>query len=213
MISFIDPQTSAIKIPNGFYFHLTTTLYEIAVAFLLTITIGLSLGFIIGLFKFIADTYEPLIYLAYAFPGVAIYPIIIIAFGFESTSKIIFGVFLGFFPMVLSVISALRSIKPTLITVAKSFGSSKSQLFVKVILPGAAPAIFTGIRLAMGLTIIGVLFAEMAASDAGLGWIISVSTYQLEAASQYAAVLITVIVAGAITTILRIIERKVSFYG
>jgi NitT/TauT family transport system permease protein len=191
---------------------LGVTLYEILVAFLLTVALGLAVGFAIGLFRFVSEAYEPLVYLAYAFPGVAIYPIIVILSGFGSSSKIVFAVFIGFFPMVLSVISALRSIKPSLVTVATAFGASRLQLFRKVVLPGAAPAIFGGIRLAMGLNIVGVLFAEMVGSAAGVGWLIITATYELESPSQYAAVLVAIIVGIAIAAALRFIEARVSYY-
>ena len=213
LLSFLNPSASAIEIPGGVTYQLSVTLYEIVVAFLLTVALGLTLGFAIGLFRFARDTYEPLIYLAYAFPGVAIYPLIVVVAGFGTSSKIIFGIFLGFFPMVLGVISALRSVKPSLITVARAFGASRWQLFSKVVTPGAAPAIFTGIRIAMGLNIVGVLFAEMTGSQAGLGWMISLATFQLEVPSQYAAVLLAVLVAGGITWSLRLVERRVSNYA
>jgi len=200
----LNPYTSSSIVPLGFYTHLSVTLFEIGVAFLITVFVAIPLGFLIGGFRLVTQIYEPLIYLIYAFPSVALYPLVVIILGFGPPSKIVFGFFLGFFPLILNTIAALRSIRPSYILVAHLFGCRKIQLLQKIIIPASASFIISGIRLALAFNIIGVLFGEIVASSIGLGFVITSATYKLDAPTEYAAIIISL-------TLIYIILESISF--
>jgi len=208
-VEILDPYTSASTIPSGFYAHLYVTLFEIGLAFLITICIGLPVGFLFGYFRLITQIYEPLLYFIYAFPSVALYPLIVVILGFGPPSKILFGFFLGLFPLILNTIAALRSVRPTYVLVSHSFGCTATQLLLKVILPASLPLIISGIRLALGFNIIGVIFGEIVASSMGLGFVITTATYKLDAPTEYAAIIISLSIAYVIVEAIRFIERLV----
>jgi NitT/TauT family transport system permease protein len=203
----LNPYSSTSIIPTGFYNHLYVTLFEIGVAFFITLCIGLPIGFLIGGFRLITQIYEPLIYLIYAFPSVALYPLIVIILGFGPQSKIVFGFFLGLFPLILNTIAALRGIRPSYILIARLFGCTTIQLILKVILPASIPFIISGIRLALAFNTIGVIFGEMVASSVGLGFIINSATYKLDALTEYAVIVISLSVTFLILEAISFTER------
>ena len=102
--------------------HVWLTLQEIAGAYVLAVAAGLWLGFLLGLRRTVGRIYEPLLAALYAVPSVVWYPSLMLFFGLGSASKIAFGVALGFFPIVLSVLAGIRQVPATLVTVAQSMG-------------------------------------------------------------------------------------------
>src|SRR5206468_1280947 len=136
---------------------LRVTLWELAVAFALSVAIGLA----VGLQPFARKSFMPIILLLYGTPQVTILPLFVLYFGIGPASKIAFGVSHGFFPIVMTVVAGVQNIKPILLTSARSMGAKRGQILRYVIFPHMIPSFFAGMRLAMTGVLLGVLLAEL----------------------------------------------------
>src|SRR5260370_1312416 len=139
---------------------LQLTLFELTVAFVLAVAIGLVLGLAVGLQPFVRRSFFPIVLLLYGMPQVTILPLFILFFGIGAASKIAFGVTHGVFPVIVTVVAGVQNLKPILLVGARSMGASRWQTFLHVIFPHMVPSCFAGMRLAMRGVLLGRLLAD-----------------------------------------------------
>ena len=152
--------------------HSYFSFLEFAYGFLLAIAVGIPIGFIMATLKKINHYLDPWVSCLYATPLVALAPVIMVWFGLGIFPNSLV-VFLGaVFPILLNTYTGIKSVKENLIEVVRAFGGSPLQLFFKVMIPDATPAIITGIRLAVGRAVISVVVAELFGAEAGLGFMV-----------------------------------------
>jgi ABC-type nitrate/sulfonate/bicarbonate transport system permease component len=156
------------------------TLYELAVAFALSVIIGVAIGLAVGLGRFAHRSFMPIVLLLYGMPQITILPIFILLFGIGAPSKIAFGVSHGVFPIVIAVAAGVQNRKAVLLVSARSMGASRWQIFRHVIFPHMVPSFFAGMRLGMTGVLLGVLLAELYVSTAGIGYFTSIFTQSLD---------------------------------
>jgi len=159
---------------------LQLTLFEVTVAFVLAVTIGLALGLAIGLHPLSRRSFLPIVLLLYGMPQVTILPLFILFFGIGAASKIAFGVTHGVFPVIVTVVAGVQNLKPILLTGARSMGAGRWQMFRYVIYPHMVPSFFAGMRLGMSGVLLGVLLAELYVSIAGIGYFTTLFTQNFE---------------------------------
>ena len=148
----------------------TTTFWEIFIAFMLSVVIGLSIGLPVGLNLFSRRSLFPIVLLLYATPQVVFLPLVILYFGIGAASKIAFGVSHGMFPIIVTVVAGVQNLSPTLLTASRSMGASRRQILRWVVFPHMVPSLFTGMRLGMTGVLLGVLLAELYVSSGGIGY-------------------------------------------
>jgi len=152
--------------------HSYFSFLEFAYGFLLAIVVGIPIGFIMATLKKINYYLDPWVSCLYATPLVALAPIIMVWFGLGIVPNSLV-VFLGaVFPILLNTYTGIKSVRENLVEVVRAFGGSPLQLFFKVMIPDATPAIITGIRLAVGRAVISVVVAELFGAEAGLGFMV-----------------------------------------
>jgi NitT/TauT family transport system permease protein len=181
--------------------ELALTVVEVLVAFVLAAGLGLALGFLLGLPRYLGEVYEPILSALYAIPSVVWYPSLMLFFGLGPASKIAFGVLLGFFPVVLAVLTGIRSVDRHLITVARAFGASPASCFLRVMLPAMSGTLVAGLRAGLALVVVGVIVGEVLGARGGLGHLIN-HAYGFMRTADYAALaivalLLVVVVDGA----------------
>lgn len=159
---------------------LRVTFWELAVAFVMSVAIGLVVGLAVGLSRFSHRSFMPIILLLYGTPQVTILPLFILYFGIGPPSKIAFGVSHGIFPIVVTIVAGVQNIKPILMTAARSMGASRWQIFRWVIFPHMIPSFFAGMRLGMTGVLLGVLLAELYVSTAGIGYFTQLFTQNFD---------------------------------
>jgi len=151
---------------------------------------------------------DPFVSALYATPRIALLPLVMIWFGIGLMSKIAI-VFLGaVFPILVNTITGVRTIDAEFIKVARAFGSSDRQLFVKVALPSSVPLLLTGLRLGLGHGLIGIVVGEMFGATQGLGFLISVAGARFQTDRVMVGIIIIALAGMAMTAILRAIERR-----
>ena len=200
-------------VPGGLLFQLQATLFEVAVAFGLSATIGVVVGFLLGHYRLVGSIYEPLLYLFYAVPGAVLYPPIFLLFGVGVQSKIAIALILGLFPMIINTATGVRNVKHSYIKLANSLGVKGSQMMTKVVIPAAAPYIMSGLRLSLSFVLVGVIFGELIASTQGLGWAIESASNTFHIDMMYALILVVVLVALLLLLILTAVERRLIRYA
>jgi NitT/TauT family transport system permease protein len=189
---------------------LQITLWELAVAFAMSVVSGLVVGLAVGLSRFSNRSFMPIILLLYGTPQVTILPLFILYFGIGPASKVAFGVSHGIFPIIVTTVAGVQNIKPILMTAARSMGASRWQIFRWVIFPHMIPSFFAGLRLGMTGVLLGVLLAELYVSAAGIGYFTQLFTQNFEPTNLLG--LISVLAAMAIV-LNEIVRRAEVHFG
>ena len=181
---------------------------EIATAFALSAAVGVALGVAIGWSTVGRRGALPIVLLLYAVPQVILLPLFTMGFGVGTTCKILFGVTHGAFPVVLNVVAGMRQADRTLVHGARAMGASDAALIRHVYLPGMAPALFAGLRLAMTLCMLGVILAELYVSTTGIGHFTMMFAQDFDPAPLFALVAVLAGVAIVMNETVRIAERR-----
>jgi NitT/TauT family transport system permease protein len=169
--------------------------------------LGIALGLLVGWFRTVEDAIDPLVAATYPIPKSAIFPLFILWFGLGETSKVMTILIGVLFLVLINTVTGVKGIDPVLIKAARDLGATQSQIFAKVVIPGALPNIFTGLRLGAGMALILVFITEIEATRAGLGFLLWES-YQLLLVKQVFACTIAFGILGILSTwFLQWIER------
>jgi ABC-type nitrate/sulfonate/bicarbonate transport system permease component len=157
---------------GDFYWNLSVTAEEIAIGLGIGGLCGVVAGLVIGGNRFIAQAFEPYLYYLGPTPKIVFFPVMIMWFGVGGGSKIAMGAVSCFFPIALSVAAGMRQIDPVLIRVGESFRANPWQMATKIYLPAMRHPIINGLRLGLGVALIGTLLAETKLSNRGLGFLV-----------------------------------------
>lgn len=149
--------------------NIAASFYRIAAGYIIGCIFGIALGLLTGMSKLADVTGTPIIYALYPIPKIALLPLIILWLGIGEISKITVISLGVFFPVVINTYSGVKNIDPLFIKVAVSFHAKGSSLIRKVIIPGALPVIFAGLKLAAGTSLLMLVAAEMIAAQEGIG--------------------------------------------
>ncbi len=174
-----------------FYGHAWRTLYEVGAGFALGTVVGMAFGIALGAHRFSDAAAAPYIHGFASTPKIVFLPILMLLFGAGVGSKIGMGAFSAFFPVIIAIAAGMAEINPVHIRVARSFNASTSQIVRKIYLPSLVGPALTGMRLGLGVAIIGVLLAEIKFSDRGLGHLAIQHYNFFRVADMYAVLLLT----------------------
>ncbi len=158
-------------IPPGhlLHYHIIYSLYRVALGYILAVAIAIPLGIFIGWSRKLREILNPIIEIIRPIPPLAWIPIAILWFGIGIKSAA-FIIFLGvFFPILLNTISGVLSINPRLIDAARSLGAKEKDIFLKILVPGSIPTIFTGMRIGLGIGWMTLVAAEFTGVKVGYG--------------------------------------------
>lgn len=134
---------------------------------------ALTLGLIFVVFPKVEHALDPYLMVLNAMPRFALAPLFLLWFGLGIGSKIAVGMSLAFFIVLANTVAGIRGVSQDLVILSRSLGATPSQVFFKVTLPGAVPVIFSGLRLALIFSMLGVVGAEIIAAEHGLGQTLS----------------------------------------
>ena len=148
------------------------SLNRIVQGFLYGSIAGIALGLLAGAIRWVDDVLDPWVAAIYPIPKSALFPLFLLWFGLGDSSKIVTISVGVLFLVLINTVTGVKSINPLLLKAAQDLGATRAQVFVKVILPGALPNIFTGLRLGIGMALILVFITEIEATKAGLGFLL-----------------------------------------
>jgi ABC-type nitrate/sulfonate/bicarbonate transport system permease component len=201
----IGKQLYATLADSTFYFHLYTTFYEIGIAMVIGCLSGMVVGIALGGSKFLSRAYEAYLYYLGPCPKIIFFPIMIMWFGVGPGSKIAMGAISCFFPVALNVAGGMREIDKVLIRVGRSFRANTWQMVTKIYLPAMRHPVINGMRLGLGVALIGTLLAETKLSNRGIGFLVIQAYSIFNMPQMYALLIILFVIAiGANTVIGRV---------
>jgi len=176
--------------------------------YFLSIIFAIPFGIAIGWYKKFAYVCDPFVNAMNATPRVALLPLVIIWLGIGILSKV--GIiFLGaVFPLLINTRDGVKTTPANLLTAARSFGASEWQIFKSVVLPSTVPFILTGLRLAVGRALIGVMVGELYAATAGIGFMITVAGATFQTDKVFVGVLIFAITGMIMTDVIDRYETR-----
>jgi len=172
--------------------------------------IGIATGLLLARFWVLDVALGVYITFLYSTPSVALVPLIVLWAGFETTAKVIILFLFAFFPMTINTYQGVKNVDPRLIEVGRAFRCNEAQLWLNIVLPGALPFIVTGLRLAVGRGLIGMVLADLYTAISGIGYLIvrTASTYQVD--KMFVPIVTLGILGVTLTALLRVLEIKVA---
>lgn len=183
---------------------------EIAAAYALSIMFGVIVGLVVGASRFSRGAFFPIVLLLYAIPQVSLLPLVILMFGLGPAAKIAFGFSHGVFPIIVNVVAGMRDVKELHLRAARSMGASRADTVRHVILPHMVPSLFTGLRLGMTMTLLGVILAELYVSQGGVGYYTRVFAESYSPAPLFALIGCLAVIAILFNELVRIAENSLT---
>ena len=187
----------------------TVTLFETVLGFLIGAAGGLALGILLGVNRILARIVDPYLVALNSIPRVAVIPLLILWFGIGLETKIVFAVFLVFFPVFMNTFAGVRDVDRDLIDVLRVMGATHLDTLRRVLVPSAFVWVFAGLRVSIPFALIGAVIAEMFTSNSGLGYLISLSANHYDTAGSFAAIFVTTLLGVALTAVVSQVERRV----
>jgi ABC-type nitrate/sulfonate/bicarbonate transport system permease component len=189
--------------------HTWTTLQEVLVGLALALLLGVLLAVVIASSRLVERALYPAIVASQAIPIIALAPILLIWFGYGMTPKIIVVVLICFFPIVVNMVDGLRAADPDAIALLRSMGATRLQVLRIVRIPASLPSLFSGVRIAAAVSVIGALVGEWVGASSGLGYLMTRSAAQFQTPRLFAAVVIAAVMGMTLFALVALVERLV----
>lgn len=187
--------------------HTLVTLEEVVLGFALALMIGIALAAAIAYSKIVERAAYPFVIASQTVPVIVIAPLLLIWIGYGIWPKVIMVVLISFFPIVINTVDGLKSADPDMLNMMRTLGASRWQLFTKVQAPSSVPFLFSGIRVAIALSVIGAVIGEWVGASAGLGYLMTRSAPQFLTDRVFASIFILSIMGITLFVLVILIER------
>ena len=171
---------------------------------------GIAIGVLIGQFWFLEYILDPFINALYAIPRIALVPLIMLWFGLETYGKVAILVSIAIFPVIINTYAGIKDVRGGLLEIGRAYCASEWQLFAKIVLPASIPYIMAGVRLCVGLAIIGMIVAEFFTAITGLGGLIIRYSNAFATAKLFVPIIVVGFLGVGLTGIVMLIERRIS---
>jgi len=182
----------------------------LVIGLVLAIAGGTVLGALMGRYRTIDHLLDVQISALYATPNIALIPLLILWFGFGLTSKVVVVFLTAFFPVVVNTYSGVRNISRSMIEIAQAEDASELQILTKIVIPASIPFIMTGIRLAMGRAVVGMVAGEMFTSISGLGGAIVNYGNSFATDKLFVVIIVLALLGIGLTEIVRYAEKRLA---
>jgi ABC-type nitrate/sulfonate/bicarbonate transport system permease component len=183
------------------------TLVEVLLGLAIAVVAGVGLAIGMHLIRPLRDAAYPLLVASQAIPIVVLAPIFVLAFDYGIGPKLAIVALICFFPITVNLLDGLRSVEPELIKLMRSFGASRLRTLRSVELPASLPFLFSGLKVAATVSVIGAVFGEWAGADEGLGRLVLLGNTQLQTPRVYAGIVILTLMAVALFAAVALAER------
>jgi ABC-type nitrate/sulfonate/bicarbonate transport system permease component len=186
------------------------TLWPFAVGMALTVVVGILLGIVMAQWRILEYVLDPFINALYAIPRIALVPLIILWAGLEFAGKVTILVSVAIFPITVNTFAGIRDVRGSMLEIGRAYGATEWQIFWKIVLPAAVPFIMAGVRLAVGLAIIGIIVAEFFTAISGLGGMIVEYANVFATAKLFVPIIVIALIGVVLTELVMWLERRMS---
>jgi NitT/TauT family transport system permease protein len=184
-----------------------TTMVEVLYGFVLAILVGIPLALGIFYSPIFGKSIYPILVALQTVPKVALAPILVLWFGFGLLPKIAVSFLISVFPIVIATVVGLTTLERDMVHLVRSMGANEFQTFVKIRLPAALPSIFGGLKVAIGLSVVGAVIGEYIAAEGGLGYRQLTANIQFDSALNFGALIAIAICGMATFAAVEAVER------
>jgi NitT/TauT family transport system permease protein len=181
-----------------------------ALGLLCSIVIGIVFGIALGWWRAVGAVFDPWIAVLYSTPMIALLPLILVWFGIGFQGRLVMVILVSVFPLLVSVMTGSRQVDDALLRLAKSFRASQWAIMRTLLLPSLVPYIVTGVRLAVGTALIGVVLAEYFEGTDGIGGMILRAGVELNSGKVFVGIAILAATALTLTGLIRMLEARFS---
>lgn len=183
---------------------------EFVLGMVLSVLIAVPAGLVLGSSRHLYWAFDPIVGALYSTPVLVLAPLLVIWFGLGIASKVAIVVILSTFPIMINLTEGVRGTDRVLLRAAASFGATRRHLYRDVVLPSVTPFFITGLRLAVGRAMIGVIVGEYIASTQGIGFQINADAELFATARYLAGVMVIVVFSVAVMELLKLLEKRMA---
>lgn len=216
---FVLPPLSAVVQELGriwgserLLWHAGITGLEVVIGFVLGSALGALIGYALGVSPRVEAVFSPYLLALQIAPKVAFAPLFVMWLGYTMYPKILVAVLIVFFPVLINVLSAMRAMDGDLINLARSFSATRFQVFRMVEFPTTLPPLFSGLRIASTLAVIGVVVGELVGGNMGLGYLLVFFEGQGNTAGVFVVIAALTLIGIVAYYAVVLAERKVLHY-
>jgi len=145
-------------------------------------------------------------------PKVAFAPLFVMWFGYTVYPKIVVAVLIVFFPVMVNVLTAIRTVDPDLVNLARSFSATRWQIFRMIEYPATMPPLFSGLRISATLAVIGVVVGELVGGNIGLGYLLVFGEGQANTAMVFVVIILLTAIGIIAYIAVILLERRILHY-
>jgi ABC-type nitrate/sulfonate/bicarbonate transport system permease component len=203
IVAAVPEMIATGELPKAF----GSSVLALSIGLAAAIGFGTLLGLLMGRYRFVDQLLDVQINALYATPNVALIPLLILWFGLGLLSKIVIIFLAAFFPIIVNTYSGVRNVGRGLVEVALAEGANEAQIFTKIVIPASLPFIATGIRLAMGRAVVGMVVAELFTAVAGLGGAIIAYGNAFKTDKLFVIIIVLALLGLFLTESVRRLER------
>ena len=187
--------------------HTLVTLQEVLLGFAVALGAGVVLALGIAFSRLIQRFLYPFVIASQTIPIIAIAPLLLIWAGYGIMPKVIVVALIAFFPIVVNMVDGLKAVDPDMVSMMRTFGASRWQVFTKLQVPTSLPHLFSGIKIAVAVSVIGAVIGEWVGASRGLGYLMTRSIPQFQTDRVFAAILILSVMGIVLFIVAALAER------
>jgi NitT/TauT family transport system permease protein len=202
-----------MEVGNGqLVYHAAVTISRALAGFMLAALAGIPFAAAMARSALWRNLFEPIFFLGYPVPKIALFPVFTYIFGIGTPSKIAFTFLECLYPIVVTSFFGFRGVQTRLVWTAANFGASRAVILRRVILPAALPNVFSGLRVALPVAIVVVVITEMIGDSIGLGYYITIWSTRFSFANVYAAIFVIGVCGFVLDQGLLLLRRRVIYW-
>jgi len=190
--------------------HVWYSLARISAGIVISLLVGVPLGFLMGYFERVDRLLSPLVYFTYPVPKLALLPVVMLIFGLGESSKLIMIVLIVIFQIIISARDAVKGIPPEIYRSLQSLGATRFQMLREIIIPASASEVLTSTRLALGTAISILFFTETFGTEYGMGYFIMDSWMRVNYLDMYSGIVVLSFMGFCLFTVIDLIEKYLS---
>ena len=190
--------------------HALQTFWSTMAGFVLGVTVGVLLGFLVGSSRLMYTALYPLMVGFNSIPKSAFVPILVVWFGIGTVPAILTAFVICFFPITVNVATGLATIEPELEDVLRALGASRMDVLIKVGLPRSMPYFFASLKVAITLAFVGSVVSETIAANEGIGYLMMSAGSQMRMPLVFAGLIVISVMAMAMYAVFALLERRMT---
>lgn len=192
--------------------HSGITTLEVIVGFVLGSALGMAIGYLLGMSPRTEVVLSPYILALQIAPKVAFAPLFVMWLGYTVYPKILVAILIVFFPVMVNVLTSMRTVDPDMVSLARAFSATRWQIFRMIEYPASLPPLFSGLRIGATLAVIGVVVGELVGGNLGLGYLLVMGGGQGNTAMVFVAILLLTLIGILAYGAVILVERRVLHY-